>query len=86
MGASCHASPWPAVSRSPRARMERFEAFDIATGALRWQYDARTPFFAPPAVASHTVYAADLKGVIHALTLERGRSYGSWISIGIRRS
>ena len=47
--------------------------FRYCDRALRWQHDARTPFFAPPAVASHTVYAADLKGVIHALTLDKGK-------------
>ena len=51
-------------------------AFDIATGDRQWIYDAKTPFFAPVAIAKDVVYAGDLKGVIHAIDLKSGA--GSW--------
>jgi outer membrane protein assembly factor BamB len=46
------------------------------TGKLLWQYDAGKPFFAGAAIASDTVYAADLTGVVHALRLADG--YRQW--------
>ena len=48
-------------------------AIDAATGADRWTFDAKTPFFAGPAIAAGVVYAADLKGVVHALQLFDGK-------------
>jgi outer membrane protein assembly factor BamB len=39
----------------------------------RWNYDAKAPFFAGPAIAGDTVYVADLKGVVHALSLADGK-------------
>ncbi len=50
----------------------KVRAFDLANGDRRWIYDARTPFFAPPALAGDVVYAGDLKGVIHAIGLADG--------------
>ena len=35
-------------------------------------YDAKAPFFAPPAVVGDVAYVADLKGVIHAVDLKTG--------------
>ena len=43
------------------------------TGELVWTYDAKTPFFAGPALAGKTVYAADLKSIVHAVDLTSGK-------------
>ncbi|MGD0898582.1 MAG: YdjY domain-containing protein [Thermoguttaceae bacterium] len=43
------------------------------TGRLLWKYEAGRPFFAGPAVAADTVYAADLKNVLHAIRLADGQ-------------
>jgi outer membrane protein assembly factor BamB len=51
----------------------RVRAWDAFTGRERWSYDAKAPFFAGPAVTDRTVYAADLKGVVHAISLADGR-------------
>ena len=64
---------------------EQWRFFDPAgtslpLGMLRWQEegqtalipDAKAPFFAPPAVAGETAYAADLKGVLHAINVRTG--------------
>lgn len=51
----------------------KVRAFKIADGERAWLYDARTPFFAPPAIAAGTVYVADLLGVVHALEMKTGR-------------
>jgi outer membrane protein assembly factor BamB len=40
----------------------KVRAWDAFTGREKWAYDAKAPFFAGPAVADNTVYAADLKG------------------------
>jgi outer membrane protein assembly factor BamB len=50
----------------------KIRAFDLNTGDRRWVYSGKFPFFAPPAVAAGVVYAADLKGVVHALSLADG--------------
>ncbi len=50
----------------------RVRAWSIATGEEKWQYDARHPFFAGPAIAGGVVYAADLAGQLHALQLTDG--------------
>jgi outer membrane protein assembly factor BamB len=51
----------------------KVRAWDAFTGVEKWTYDAKAPFFAGPAVAQNTVYAADLKGVVHALNLADGK-------------
>jgi outer membrane protein assembly factor BamB len=50
----------------------KVRAYRVADGERAWLYDAKTPFFAPPAVATGVVYAADLTGTIHALDLKTG--------------
>ncbi len=51
----------------------KLRAFDIGTSRLKWTYDGKTPFFAGPAVASGTIYVADLAGIVHAVELSSGR-------------
>jgi outer membrane protein assembly factor BamB len=51
----------------------KVRACDAQTGREKWTYDARAPFFAGPAVTQNTVYAADLKGVVHAISLAEGK-------------
>jgi outer membrane protein assembly factor BamB len=53
----------------------KVRAYDLATGRPLWTtpYDARTAFFAAPAVAGDTVYVGDLRGVVHAIGLADGR-------------
>ena len=51
----------------------KVRAWDAFTGQERWTYDAGAPFFAGPAVTDRTVYAADLKGVVHAVGLADGK-------------
>src|SRR5262249_43902573 len=48
----------------------KVRAFDLMTGDRRWSYDAVTPIFAAPAVAAGAVYVGDLRGVLHAITLD----------------
>jgi len=48
-------------------------ARNIATGRQLWVYDARSPLFAGPAIAGDSVYAADLKAVVHAIQAADGR-------------
>jgi outer membrane protein assembly factor BamB len=50
----------------------RVRAYDVNAGAFKWSYDAKAPFFAPVALAGDTVYAADLRGVVHAINLKTG--------------
>lgn len=50
----------------------KVRAYRVADGERAWLYDAKAPFFAPPAVAAGVVYAADLAGTIHALDLKTG--------------
>lgn len=51
----------------------KVRAYDLSNnGLLAWTYDAKTPLFAPPAVASGTVYVGDLQGVVHAINLNGG--------------
>ena len=52
----------------------KVRAYKVADGERAWLYDAKTPFFAPPAVAGGVVYVADLSGVIHALDLKTGNA------------
>jgi outer membrane protein assembly factor BamB len=51
----------------------KVRAWDAFTGQEKWTYDAHAPFFAGPAVTDRAVYAADLKGVVHALNLADGK-------------
>jgi outer membrane protein assembly factor BamB len=51
----------------------KVRAWDAFTGEEKWDYDAKAPFFAGPAVTDEAVYAADLKGVVHALRLADGK-------------
>jgi outer membrane protein assembly factor BamB len=50
----------------------KVRAYRVADGERAWLYDAKAPLFAPPAVASGVVYAADLTGTIHAVDLKTG--------------
>jgi outer membrane protein assembly factor BamB len=43
------------------------------TGELVWTFDAKTPFFGAAALAGKTVYAADLKSMVHAVDLTTGK-------------
>lgn len=54
----------------------RVRGWDAATGQEKWSYDAKSPLFAPPAVAGDRVYAADLMGIVHAIKLADGT--GVW--------
>jgi outer membrane protein assembly factor BamB len=51
----------------------KLRGYDLAAGEPRFNYDAGAPFFAPPAVAGGVAYAADLKGVVHAVGLDDGK-------------
>jgi outer membrane protein assembly factor BamB len=51
----------------------KVRAWDAFTGAEKWTYDAKAPFFAGPAVTEKGVYVADLKGVVHTLSLADGK-------------
>src|SRR5262249_45742213 len=51
----------------------KVRAWDAFTGEERWSYDAGAPFFAGVAVTEKAVYAADLKGVVHAIGLADGK-------------
>ncbi|MCE9531116.1 MAG: PQQ-binding-like beta-propeller repeat protein [Planctomycetes bacterium] len=50
----------------------KVRAFSLKDGERRMLYDAKAPIFAPPAVVGDTVYAADLKGIVHAIDLKSG--------------
>ncbi|MCS7270668.1 MAG: PQQ-like beta-propeller repeat protein [Gemmataceae bacterium] len=51
----------------------KVRAFRLNDGERAWLYDAKAPFFAPPAIAAGTVYVADLNAVVHALDLKTGQ-------------
>ncbi len=51
----------------------KVRAWDHDTGKIKWTYAGKAPFFAGPALAADAVYAADLKGVVHALNLADGK-------------
>src|SRR5262249_33728432 len=55
----------------------KVRAWDAFTGRDRWTYDAGASFFAGAAVTDQTVYAADLKGVVHAINLADGKK--EWV-------
>jgi outer membrane protein assembly factor BamB len=50
----------------------KVRAYRLADGDRAWLFDAKMPFFAPPAIAGGAVYAADLMGTVHALDLKTG--------------
>jgi outer membrane protein assembly factor BamB len=50
----------------------KVRAYKVADGERAWLYDAKAPFFAPPAVAGGIAYVADLSGTIHAIELKTG--------------
>jgi outer membrane protein assembly factor BamB len=52
----------------------KVRAFALKDGEKLWFYEAKMPLFASPAIAGDTVYAADLKGVIHAIDLAGGQA------------
>jgi outer membrane protein assembly factor BamB len=52
----------------------KVRAHDVATGNLRWTYDAGAPLFAGAAVVGKSVYLGDLKGIVHAVDLAEGNS------------
>lgn len=51
---------------------DKVRAYKLADGERAWLFDAKTPFFAPPAIAAGVVYVADLAGVVRALDLKTG--------------
>jgi len=50
----------------------KVRAYNVKDGERAWVYDAKMPLFAPPAIASGTVYSADLLGGVHAIDLKTG--------------
>ena len=48
-------------------------ALDEATGQKVWEFDARAPLWAPPAVAGETVFVGDGRGKLHALDARTGK-------------
>jgi outer membrane protein assembly factor BamB len=50
----------------------KLRAFDIKDGSRKMIYDAKAPFFAPPAVVGDVAYVADLKGIVHAVDVKTG--------------
>jgi outer membrane protein assembly factor BamB len=52
----------------------RVRAFKVADGESAWRYDAKTPFFGPPAISGGVVYVADLAGTVHAIDLKTGNA------------
>jgi len=55
----------------------KVRAFNAATGAEVWTYDAGAPIFAGAVIHGSTVYAADLKAVVHAINLKDGKKLWS---------
>ena len=51
----------------------KVRGLDRSTGMRAWTYEAGAPLFAAPAVAGDVVYAADLKGTVHACQLADGK-------------
>src|SRR5205085_1626311 len=50
----------------------KVRAFALADGDPRWIYDCKYPLFAPVAISGDVAYAADLRGVVHAIDLQSG--------------
>jgi glucose dehydrogenase len=53
------------------------EAFDAATGEVRWRFDTDEDNPAPPAVAGGLVYTATRNGTVYAVDVETGEAVGS---------
>ena len=51
----------------------RVRAWNVQTGEQKWEFLAPNPFFAGPAIAGGTVYAADLKCMLYAINLADGK-------------
>lgn len=51
----------------------RVRCWDVKTGKEKWGHDAGAPFFAAATVTPDMAYAADLKGVVHAIQLSDGK-------------
>jgi outer membrane protein assembly factor BamB len=51
----------------------KIRARDASSGQAKWTYDAKSAFFAGPAIAGGTVYAVDLQSVVHAINLADGK-------------
>ena len=51
----------------------KVRAYNLSSGSQKWIYDAKAAFFAPAALDGETVYAADLKGVVHAVNAKTGK-------------
>ena len=54
----------------------RIRCWSAQDGQEKWSYDAGVPFFAGPAAAGGVIYAADIKAVLHAVSLADGK--GIW--------
>lgn len=50
----------------------KVRAFALKDGERRVLYDAKSPLFAPVAIAGDVAYAADLKGIVHSIDLKTG--------------
>ena len=50
----------------------KVRAYSLTDGEPRWNYDAKTAFFAPVALSKDVAYAGDLKGTIYAINLADG--------------
>jgi outer membrane protein assembly factor BamB len=50
----------------------KVRGFNVRNGDQIWAYDSGNPLFAGAVVAGDTVYAADLKAVVHALSVSDG--------------
>ncbi len=63
----------------------KIRAWDIASGAEKWVYDGKAPFFAGAAIAGDMIYAADLAGILHCISLADGKRNGRWMWGPIQR-
>jgi outer membrane protein assembly factor BamB len=50
----------------------KVRSFNLADGEKGWVYDCKYALYAPVAVAGDVAYAADLRGVVHAIDLKTG--------------
>lgn len=50
----------------------KVRGFALKDGERRFLYDAKMPLFAPVAVVGDVAYAADFKGVVHAIDIKTG--------------
>ncbi len=51
----------------------KVRAVTVQEGERRLLYDAKSPFFAPPAIVNRVAYVGDTSGIIHALDLKSGQ-------------